>query len=231
MAEPTQKVINTTFQFKRGTAAALTQANITLKDGEPGFELDTGNLKIGRGNTPWNNLPYLVSDTTIANTINTSPTVQQIITQQVNNVLATKTLLTFKGEAFTIEEDLNNNITAIYDDNMQEIQGQVGDVYSYHGQEYVYDNESGHWVELSSESSKDDLVTQEEFRALKQMISNVATPPLATAQSAGLVKSSNATNQISVGNDGTMTINSMGIDKLVNVQNVELILDGGLASN
>lgn len=45
-------------KFRRDTAAAWTQANPTLAQGEPGFEYDTGLLKIGDGSTPWVDLDY-----------------------------------------------------------------------------------------------------------------------------------------------------------------------------
>jgi hypothetical protein len=45
-------------KFRRDTAAAWTDANPTLAQGEPGFEHDTGLLKIGDGETAWNSLDY-----------------------------------------------------------------------------------------------------------------------------------------------------------------------------
>jgi hypothetical protein len=36
-----------------------TQANPILQPGEPGFEIDTGNLKIGDGLKSWNDLSYI----------------------------------------------------------------------------------------------------------------------------------------------------------------------------
>ena len=48
----------TKIQFKRGTAANLTAANILLSVGEPGFETDTGKFKIGDGVLSWTALPY-----------------------------------------------------------------------------------------------------------------------------------------------------------------------------
>ncbi len=50
------KVINTTFQFKRGLAEAWQRVNPILAPGEPGWTLDTHVLKIGDGTTPWNQL-------------------------------------------------------------------------------------------------------------------------------------------------------------------------------
>ena len=58
-------ILNTIFQFKRGLAEAWTRNNPILRPGEPGFELDTGKLKIGNGSTNWNNLEYFGGDFTI----------------------------------------------------------------------------------------------------------------------------------------------------------------------
>ena len=44
--------------LRSDTAAAWTQANPTLAQGEPGFEHDTGLLKIGDGETAWTSLDY-----------------------------------------------------------------------------------------------------------------------------------------------------------------------------
>lgn len=53
------EVIQHTYQFKRGTAQRWIEVNPILKQGEPGFEYDTGKLKIGDGFTPWLTLPYI----------------------------------------------------------------------------------------------------------------------------------------------------------------------------
>lgn len=51
-----------TLQLKRGTAARWVELNPILAAGEPGFEYDTKKLKIGDGNTAWNDLPYIGSE-------------------------------------------------------------------------------------------------------------------------------------------------------------------------
>ncbi len=53
------QVVQHTYQFKRGTAQRWVEVNPILKQGEPGFEYDTGKLKIGDGFTPWLGLPYI----------------------------------------------------------------------------------------------------------------------------------------------------------------------------
>ena len=55
-------VYKTIFKFKRGNAATWTKLNPILEDGEPGFELDTGKLKIGDGVTAWNDREYFCGD-------------------------------------------------------------------------------------------------------------------------------------------------------------------------
>jgi hypothetical protein len=47
-----------TFKFRRGTSTQWTAANSILAQGEPGYETDTGLLKMGNGITSWNNLGY-----------------------------------------------------------------------------------------------------------------------------------------------------------------------------
>ena len=53
--------IKTTFQLRRGNAEVWAKNNPVLAAGEPGFELDTGKLKIGNGNDTYNDLPYIDS--------------------------------------------------------------------------------------------------------------------------------------------------------------------------
>jgi hyaluronoglucosaminidase len=48
-------------QFRRGTAAGWADNNPVLLQGEPGFETDTGYVKIGDGLSHWNDLVYLNS--------------------------------------------------------------------------------------------------------------------------------------------------------------------------
>ena len=50
--------LNITYQVRRGTASAWSKHNPILKCGEPGYELDTGKLKIGNGTLAWNDLEY-----------------------------------------------------------------------------------------------------------------------------------------------------------------------------
>lgn len=53
------EIIKTTFQLKRAKSDRWAALNPILAKGEPGFELDTGLLKIGNGVTHWRNLGYI----------------------------------------------------------------------------------------------------------------------------------------------------------------------------
>ena len=52
--------------FRRGTAADWTTANPILGSGEPGFETDTGRLKIGDGINDWDTLSYVSGSSEIS---------------------------------------------------------------------------------------------------------------------------------------------------------------------
>ena len=47
-----------TIQIRRDTSANWTSANPTLAAGQPGYETNTGRIKIGDGTTAWTSLPY-----------------------------------------------------------------------------------------------------------------------------------------------------------------------------
>lgn len=50
---------NIQFQLRRGSTAEWESVDPILASGEPGFEIDTGLLKIGDGITSWTSLAYL----------------------------------------------------------------------------------------------------------------------------------------------------------------------------
>ncbi|WP_299671645.1 hypothetical protein [uncultured Roseobacter sp.] len=49
-------------QLLRGTAAELAASNPVLQEGEPGYAIDTGVLRIGDGTSNWLDLPTIVAD-------------------------------------------------------------------------------------------------------------------------------------------------------------------------
>jgi hypothetical protein len=61
------KVDKTRFQLRRHLAAEWTALDEILLKGEPGFETDTGKLKIGDGSSRWSALSYVSVDHSNAN--------------------------------------------------------------------------------------------------------------------------------------------------------------------
>lgn len=53
------EILKTTFLLRRGLAEAWERNNPVLSCGEPGFVIDQNKLKIGDGQTAWNDLDYL----------------------------------------------------------------------------------------------------------------------------------------------------------------------------
>ena len=81
----------TTIQVRRGTSAQWTAANTALAQGEIGFEVDTGKLKIGDGSTVWNSLGYITKDSVAATFTNktisgSSNTLTNIAQSSVTNL-------------------------------------------------------------------------------------------------------------------------------------------------
>lgn len=52
------KTILTTFLFRRALSERWVSLNYVLRQGEPGYEIDTGLFKIGDGSSSWADLPY-----------------------------------------------------------------------------------------------------------------------------------------------------------------------------
>lgn len=64
-----------------------------------------------------------------------------------------------------------------------------------------------------------------------EVAAGVVTIPIATDSLIGVVKGSNAENKIKIDTDGTMEVNSLNINKLVQGPEDVLVLDGGNAAN
>lgn len=55
--------------------------------------------------------------------------------------------------------------------------------------------------------------------------------PTATASALGVVKGTTAENGVAVAEDGTMTVNAVNINKMVQTEGETLILDGGTSAD
>jgi len=59
----------TTIKLRRDPASQWVSNNPVLAAGEPGYELDTGQHKIGDGYTPWLDLDYFIPRLAVANLV------------------------------------------------------------------------------------------------------------------------------------------------------------------
>ena len=80
------KPVDSEFHIRRGTAQRWKELNPILAAGEPGYEKDTGQLKIGDGLTKWTELEYV--------------SISNKLLQQLYNILDERLTI--------IEEDMNN---------------------------------------------------------------------------------------------------------------------------
>jgi hypothetical protein len=60
-------LIQSTIKHRRGTTLEWETNHYLLKEGELGFNLDNGRIKIGDGFTPWERLPYFVNEIDLEN--------------------------------------------------------------------------------------------------------------------------------------------------------------------
>lgn len=84
-------------QLRRGTSTSWTNANTLLAQGEVGLETDTNKIKIGNGETRWNDLPYNINSYSISemqDVLANSPNDGSVLVYQnnINKWVATTTL-------------------------------------------------------------------------------------------------------------------------------------------
>ena len=247
------KTYNTIFKFRRANADQW-PANYVLKDGEPGFELDTGKLKIGDNKTPWSQLDYLNGTATIntdgaliysegllsLNGLNgaivgqvpakaqdgaitwvTPLNIDTVMNSDpvntwVEGKITAVTNRVYKGEAALVTT--TNDTIQLLDTNYDPIVADINDVYSYNdgasNKKYVWSGEE--WFELTG---AEIYATKRNLELLDGRMTSLEN---------NAVQSSNAVNQIKINNDKTMSVNTIGVNQLVN-DDCLLILDNGHA--
>lgn len=101
--------IRTTFKLKRGFAAEWNELNPILCVGEPGFEIDTGRLKIGNGIATWSEINY---QDELSGSVHSAPTRQDF------PALGNATLLYFaytEKQLYCWVEESNNYVLLSFD--------------------------------------------------------------------------------------------------------------------
>ena len=99
------QILNTQIQIKRGTAEAFERVNPILAAGEPGWAIDTKDLRVGDGITPWNDLNSLSSAVMIY--FDTKNKVSSHTAYELNSYLADGKIV--------MARDYNNNLYYLAD--------------------------------------------------------------------------------------------------------------------
>lgn len=100
------KPVDSEFHIRRGTAQRWKELNPILAAGEPGYEKDTGQLKIGDGLTKWTELEYV--------------SISNKLLQQLYNIL---------DERLTVIEEDTNNIDNTLQDAIITFEEIIDDIY------------------------------------------------------------------------------------------------------
>ena len=112
MAE--QKRIKAVIQFRRGLAGDWVKVNPVLREGEPGFELDEGGLKIGDGIRPWNELEYIT-----AQGVDIDDELSPVSVNPVQNKVITQTIQSIEDELGLIKSRVMYGTTAYWNEQTE----------------------------------------------------------------------------------------------------------------
>ena len=110
-------ILNTIFQVKRGTSDVWAQLNPILRQGEPGFELDTGIFKVGDGVTEWLDLKA----------VNSSPVEEEKV-NELENIIGKPGEGESAGTGLTGRVETLEENTVAYDDTVILFGGSASEV-------------------------------------------------------------------------------------------------------
>lgn len=215
------KVIKTVIQLRRDTTANWDiHKNVVPAAGEPCYDTDKHTLRIGDGTTTYENLPEIGAGTSGENADLSS------LWEAINGKADKGTTLAEYGitDAMTADEITQAIETAIAEGVNPATFEIVGEAPNKESAEdgvlyLVKNSDSGHYdiyAKVGEEVVKLDDTSME--------------LPTATMAALGLVKGSEAEDGVKVNEDGTMTVNSLNVNKLVQSEGESLILDGGSAN-
>lgn len=238
------QVIKTTFQLKRGTAARWKELNPVLRQGEPGFEYDTGKLKIGDGLTAYNDLKYQTSKDYVVNqpTSATFPLIgeKDVIYKAENEKMLyqwNNDIKDYEPLNFVDLSEINAFITSLQnkdieiEKNIASLTEQINKITEGAPEDFdtlkeMYD----YIINLDVQNPENKINGISIEGNLLEIVDKIVEIPLANYIQAGVVKSSDSVNKIQVDEDGTMEVNSVGISKLVQEDDVTLVFDSGDSS-
>ena len=216
---------NVRIQLKNDTAANWKNSTLVLLPGEFAVENDTGLFKIGNGTNVFNDLKY-------ANQAGETSQELEDLKSQIGEIPEGKTIIQM------IEEAAASGGSVTWDD----IENKPTKV-------SVFENDANYLTEqsLSDYATKTDLDAKQDKLTAGNNITIVDGVISAIGGSGGssavesvngktgavtiaasdLIESSSAANKVSIAEDGTLEVNSITFDKILQSEEDEIILSGG----
>lgn len=216
-----ETIIKTIIQLRRDTTANWDiHKSVVPAAGEPCYDIDKHTLRIGDGTTTYENLPEIGAGASSEDVDLTA------LWEAIEGKADKGTTLADYGitDAMTADE-ITEAIEAAVSAGINPGSFEIVDTAptaeaAQDGVLYLVKNETtGHY---DIHAKVGDVVVKLDDTGLD--------PPAATMETLGMVKGSRAENGVEVNEDGTMTVYSLNINKLVQTEGEDLILDGGGAN-
>ena len=245
------------FQFKRGKSTSFTSKNLLLSAGEPGYELDTGKLKIGDGVTKWNDLAYINDDCITVQGDGVSIVVENNIVSLAGFPEAKKgysirktadgKLEWFEPAEQTQIQSLLSVIEGKADASKvytkEEIDQKVNSIFTGLPEHLDTLKEITEWITadtmamIQMQTKVNSIENGAQVNKIEHIkvgdselsiVDKMANIPVASATAYGVVKTSTGANKVTLDDDGILEVDTLGVEKLRNFD-CELILQGGNA--
>lgn len=231
------KTLKTTIQFRRDTTENwVTNKDVVPAAGEPCFDKDTGVLKIGDGVATYENLPRVggVSAAHYEGVKGDGESDTAVIERVLAAAGAEANVVKSASDEFTISDAGKLSLASV---EMAKVTGlpdalkaKVDAVEGKGLSANDFTNELKGKLDGVEVGANENLIEIVKANGVALNISEKAVDIPLAGETAGLVVSSSAENKVAVAADGTMEVNSVNINKLVQTDGDTLILDGGSAS-
>ena len=218
------QVIKTTFQLKRGTSNVWKSLNPIRAQGEPGFEYDTGLLKIGNGLDTWNDLPYVNhNDSSVVN----APTLLGFPAEGRSDVIYKaeneKQLYQWNSSKKSYEI-LGGVDFSAFAERLSNLEQLVEEIVKDAPAEFDTFQEVAAWIMNYNPTKTGINGIAIGSNLLQPNEEGIIEMPIATENSLGLVK---ASEEIEVNEDGSMEVGVISFSKIAQDESIRLVFDSG----
>lgn len=206
-------------QFKRATAERWRELNPILASGEPGYVKNATepgqSLKIGDGRTPWNDLPFAG-----AYDIDISEVIAKAHEHKNKSVL--DSIDDARVAAWDVAVSNSITLTQALENKVDKVEGMGLSERNF---------TSSLLAKLTSieEGAQVNIIEGIRINGIAATITDKIVDLPVGGTVLGLVMSSSAENGVTIKEDGTMEVNSVNVNKLVQTDGDFLVLESGSA--